>query len=152
MSRSQVIIQGMSVKYFAKKIDDLTLYGQNRVRFNAQGWFDTETKYLPGNYANYTIFSTQKVKCPRRFLEIDYDCAHTCFMSPCQAVVECVCVFFCCFLAGISRSPKTQMSFGKYQKKNVGKQTIVHGLAGVHRTREQNFRLLSPENVVTVGF
>ena len=68
-------------------------------RANIQSYFTPEgdpilelSKYKATTQKN--MFSAQKSKRSRRFLEIDLDCLHTCSMSPCQAVDE---LGFSCF-------------------------------------------------------
>ena len=54
-------------------------------------WHQVRTRQL----RKLHMFFARKSKSPRRFLDIDPDCLHTCCMSPCQALDDsffCLCV------------------------------------------------------------
>ena len=94
----------------------------------------------------YYFYSTQP-KCPRRFMVIvDPDCLHTCSMSPCQVVDECV-----CFLPEILDLLRPKIS-QRVQKKTylTGEKKVGNGLAGIRGTRVPNFRVLPKKTAWTL--
>ena len=95
------------------------------------------------------MFSTQKTKFPRCFLEINPAIWHTCSMSPYPAVDERFFFFFLPDILNLSRPkyltpPKKKLTF--FFKILA---PFVNDLSGAHRTRVPGLRV-SPKNGVDV--
>ena len=96
------------------------------------------------------MFSAQKPKSSRRFLEIDPDILHTCYVSSCRPVNKLF-FFFCS--PGIRDSlrlkylPKNKRQIYLAEKKQV-ETWCTEELTGARRTPVQNFRIHLPKNGV----